>query len=205
MSRQVVRTHPLKFLSVWQLSILVFLGIYKECLPLLLTGSSRAFYNVWSPVTLKMEGSLTFTIMMALRGWQSHHYPTSGWQRLLGGWLVVPLVFSLYRRRRVGHWKRPGNVLSSMLLTKWVMIAREMGSCLGRQLLGPDWTSGRRVGRATCPSDECLMSLGWLATCTLRGGPYRYKVLEESKQIPSFSSVLYLLLEIMIKNVFLTI
>ena len=49
------------------------------------------------------------------------------------------------------------------------------------------------------------MSLGWLATCTLRGGPYRYKVLEESKQIPFFSSVLYLLLEIMIKNVFLTV
>ena len=34
------------------------------------------------------------------------------------------------------------------------------------------WTSGQRVGRATCPPEECLVRPGRPATCMLRGGPY---------------------------------
>ena len=137
----------------------------------------------------RWEDSLTFVVMMVLRGWQSHHYPAGGWQRLLGGWFAVTLVFSLYRRCRAGHLKRPRNVLSSMLLAKWVMIAREIqsgilfgttttGSGLDVQTRGGRatcqfmWSSGQRVGRATCHPNECLVRPGWPITCTVRGGPY---------------------------------
>ena len=81
-----------------------------------------------APSLWRWEDSLTFAVMMVLKGWQNHHYPTGGWQRLLGGWFFVPLVFSLYRRCKADRLKRPGNVLSSMLLAKWVMIVREIWS-----------------------------------------------------------------------------
>ena len=51
----------------------------------------------------RWESSLTFAVMMVFRGWQNHHYPAGGCQKLLGGWLVVSLVFWLYRRRRADY------------------------------------------------------------------------------------------------------
>ena len=44
---------------------------------------------------------------MVFTGWQSHHYLAGGCQRLLEGWFVVILVFSLYRRRVVGRGRSP--------------------------------------------------------------------------------------------------
>ena len=55
--------------------------------------------------------------MMVLGGWQSHHYPTGGCQRLLEGWFVVILVFSLCRRRRAGHGRLPEVTQESMSST----------------------------------------------------------------------------------------
>ena len=45
--------------------------------------------------------------MMVLGGWQRHHNPAGGCQRLLEGWFVIILVFSLCKRRRAGRGKLP--------------------------------------------------------------------------------------------------
>ena len=61
----------------------------------------RAFYSVRSSVPF--NGGKTFwLVMMVLRWWQSHHCPLGGCHKLWEGWIVVILVFSLYRRRGVG-------------------------------------------------------------------------------------------------------
>ena len=104
MSGQVVSTHPPKLLLVWQSSILIFLGPFLGMLtPFSWLGRQGPFIMSRASSLWRWEGSLTFAIMIVLRGWQSHHYPTSGWQRLLGGWFIVILVFSLCRRRRGGR------------------------------------------------------------------------------------------------------
>ena len=174
MSRQVVRTHPPKLLLVWWSSILIFLGPFLGVLtPSFWLGRRGPFIVSRASSLWRWEDSLTFAVMMALWGWQSHHYPVGDWQRVLGGWFIATLVFSLCRRCGqvvASRLKRLRNVLLSMLLAKWVMIAHEIRSRIlfGMTTIG----SGQRGGRATCPTEECLVRPGWPATCTLRGGPY---------------------------------
>ena len=60
----------------------------NACLPWL--DHQGPFIVLGVPSSWRWEGSLTFAIMMVLRGWQSHHYPIGGCQRLLEGWLCHP-------------------------------------------------------------------------------------------------------------------
>ena len=138
----------------------------------------------------RCEDSLTFAIMMVFRGWQSHHYPAGGWQRSLGGWFVITLVFSLCRRCRAGRGRSPEETQegpSSMLLAKWVMIAHKIrpGILFGTPAIrsGLDihigggeatcqsmWSSGQGVRHARCPMEECLVRPSRVRL----GSPYRY-------------------------------
>ena len=176
MSGHGVQICPSKPLLVWWSNILIFLGPF-------LLGMLTSFFQLgrWGLFIVfgasslwRWEDSLTFVVMMVFRGWQSHHYPAGGWQRSLGGWFAITIVFSLYRWRRAGRLKRPRKVLSSMLLAKWVIIAYEIrsgilfgmpttgsgldvrigGGCAMCQFM---WSSGQEVGRAMCPTEECLV------------------------------------------------
>ena len=95
--------------------------------------------------------------MMVLRWWQSHHYPAGGCQRLWEGWLAVIHVFSLYRQAEqvvAGRLKWPRTVLLSLLLEKWVMMAREARSRLLFKILATDSSQDIRTREVcvACPT-----------------------------------------------------
>ena len=100
------------------------------------------FIVLGTPSSWRWENSLTFAVMMVLRGWQSHHYLASSCQRLLGGWLVVPLVFSLCRRCRVGRSRSSGKAWECPVEHAFGEMShdcpRNTVSYLGQQLPGPD-------------------------------------------------------------------
>ena len=194
MSGQGIRTHPPKPLLVWQFSILIFLGPFFKNAYLFLWLDRRGPFIVSEASSLwRWEDSLTFAVMMVLKGWQSHHCLAGGWQRLLGGWFVVTLVFLLCRQRRTGRGRSPEkthkrpvkytfgemsndcpwNMVRNPVWDDnyWVRTGRpDRGG--GRATCQSMWSSGQRVGRATCPPKECLVRPGCPTTCTLRGGPY---------------------------------
>ena len=158
----------------------------------------RAFYSARSFVPF--NGGKTFwLVMMVLRGWQSHHYPVGGCQRLWEGWLAVIFVFSLCRRRGAGSDRLPKvtqegpveHAFSSMNndgprnVVKTFVWDASIGSGQGSvdSMLVP-WSSGWRVESSTCPMrkirTECWtrhVSNGGVlceaATCAFRGGPYK--------------------------------
>ena len=115
--------------------------------------------------------------MIMLKGWQNHHYPAGGCQRLLEGWFVVIFVFSLYRQRRAGRGRSPevtqddpvehafskmyNDCLRNMVKTlvwyasHWVWTGHPDRRGVYRMPI--PWSSGWRVGRATCPKEECFV------------------------------------------------
>ena len=159
MSGQVVRTHSPKLLSDWQSSILILWGFTNECLPL--TESSGALYSAWSLAILKMgrlfdfhshdgcsEGGRTIIILQAI--------DRDCW------WDDLSSLLSFHStgdtgQGVAGRMKRPGDVLSSVLLAGWVIIAHKIWS---KVLLGLIITGSRLD--VQIEGRTCHVSIRWV-------------------------------------------